>query len=284
MLRKALPYVLAAIVFFVALALIRPAPSKTVVVAAQDLKAGHVLAESDLALRSMPASAVASDALTSIQPAVGQALRIDRGAGDIIRSSNFGEMIALQPNERAIAIRVSDATGLVGLLSSNQTIGVIATIPLQGLDTQGTFSKVTVEGLRVLYVDPRFAANDSASAWQPAGTPVTGGLAGLGGITTDERSQTGYVVLAVPTDLQTIVYDFSADGAISQTRQVNALEMLAALSATSQAEITLYLMPAEQADDFASPGLFLQNLVVIPGPSSTPTITLTPTLTPAVTP
>ncbi len=269
MLKKVLPYVAAVIVFFLAMALLRPAPSKTVVVAAHDLSAGHVLVESDLKLQAMPQTAVADDALIAIKAAVGQSLRLDRSTGDIIRNTNFGQMIPLQPNERAVAVKVTDTTGLAGLLVSGQQVGVIASIPMQSLDSAGTFSKVTVEGLRVLYVDPRFGANDPDSSLQPVGTPAAG-LGAVGGLTTEERAQAGYVVLAIPTNLQTIMYDFSADGAMSQSRQVNALEMLAALSADSQTQITLYLMPAEQVSKFSSPGLWLQDLVVTPGPTPTP--------------
>jgi pilus assembly protein CpaB len=272
MLKKVLPYVLAAIVFFLALTLLRPAPSKTVVVAAHDLNAGHILVESDLSLQAMPMNAVSDDALTDIKSAEGQSLRLDRSTGDIIRSSNFGQLIPLQPDERAVAVKVSDTTGLAGLLVNGQKVGVIATIPMQTLDTQGIFSKVTIEGLRVLYVDPRFVATDSDSSLQPVGTPDAAGLSGVGGgVTTLERAQSGYVVLAIPTGLQTIMYDFSTNGSISQTRQVNALEMLAALSTTTEAQITLYLVPNEQATDFDSPGLWLPDLVVTPEPTETPT-------------
>ncbi len=139
---------------------------------------------------------------------------------------------------------------------------------------------MTVEGLRVLYVDPRFIASDSDSSLQAVGTPAAG-LGAVGGVTTDERAQAGYVVLAIPTNLQTIMYDFSVDGAVSQSRQVNALEMLAALGATSEAEITLYLMPNEQASEFTSPGLWLQDLVITPGPTPTPNPNATVTQPPA---
>ncbi len=281
MLKKVIPYVLAAIVFFLSLALMRPSPSKTVVVAAHDLPAGHVLVESDLKLQAMPQTAVASDALTELKAAVGQTLKLDRGAGDILRSSNFGQSLPLQPNERAVAVKVTDTTGLAGLISPGELVGVIAAIPTQSLASAGTFSKVTVEGLRVLYVDPRFAANsESAPSLQPVGTPAAG-LGAVTGMTTTERAQAGYVVLAIPTGLQTIMYDFSRDGAMSESRQVNALEMLAALNADTQSVVTLYLMPGEAAAAFSSPGLWLPDLVITPGPTPTPDPHITPTAEPA---
>jgi pilus assembly protein CpaB len=276
MFKKIIPYVLAIIVFFAAMVLLRPAPSKTVVVAAHDLRAGHTLVDSDLTLQPMPASSVASDALKDTKQAVGQTLKLDRGQGDILRSSNLGELISLQPDERAVAVKVTDTTGLVGLLVPGQKIGIVASVPVQSNTTQGTFSKATIEGLRVLYLDPRFAATD-ATSMQPASTSSS--LVGTGGVgVSTERAQQGFVVLAVPTSLQTVVYDFSAANAVSESRSVNVLEMLAALDSTSGAEISLYLMPGENAKQFSSPGLWLPDLVVTPQatPIATPTITFKP--------
>jgi pilus assembly protein CpaB len=277
MFKKIIPYVLAIIVFFAAMLLLRPAPSKTVVVAAHDLRAGHTLVDGDLILQAMPASSVASDALTDSKQAVGQTLKLDRGQGDILRTSNLGELISLQLDERAVAVKVTDTTGLVGLLVPGQKIGIVASVPVQSNTTQGTFSKATIEGLRVLYLDPRFAATD-ATSMQPASTSssLVGTTGGVG--TTSERAQQGFVVLAVPTSLQTVVYDFSAANAVSESRSVNVLEMLAALDSTSGAEISLYLMPGENAKQFSSPGLWLPDLVVTPQatPTATPTITFKP--------
>jgi pilus assembly protein CpaB len=276
MFKKIIPYVLAIIVFFAAMLLLRPAPSKAVIVAAHDLRAGHTLVDSDLVIQAMPASSVASDALTDSKQAVGQTLKIDRGQGDILRSSNLGELITLQPDERAVAVKVTDTTGLVGLLVPGQKIGIVASVPVQSNTTQGTFSKATIEGLRVLYLDPRFAAND-ATSMQPASSSSS--LVGTtGGGTTTERAQQGFVVLAVPTSLQTVVYDFSAANAVSESRSVNVLEMLAALDSTGGAEISLYLMPGENAKQFSSPGLWLPDLVVTPQatPTATPTFAIKP--------
>jgi hypothetical protein len=148
---------------------------------------------------------------------------------------------------------------------------------VQSNTTQGTFSKATIEGLRVLYLDPRFAATDSTSM-QPASTSssLVGTTGGVG--TSTERAQQGFVVLAVPTSLQTVVYDFSAANAVSESRSVNVLEMLAALDSTSGAEISLYLMPGDNAKQFSSPGLWLPDLVVTPQatPTATPMISMKP--------
>ena len=245
-----------------------------VAVAARDIKAGHVIAEEDIELKPVPAELLPSDVITDEAVVLGQPLRIDRGKGDVIRTSHIGNLVTLQANERAISVKITDANGVSGLLTPGQLVGVIATIPQDNADVSGTFSKSTIEGLRVLYIDPRFAASQEANVVPAEATPV--GVSGLSGLNTDERAREGSVILAVPTNLQTVFYDFSSSGAVSESRSVNALELLAALSYTDGASVTLYLMPQEEANQFTSPGLWLPDLIKTPMPTLTPTPLGTP--------
>ncbi len=284
MFRKLFPIILAVVIFLVAFAITRPAPSRMVAVAARDLKAGHVIGEQDIELQSVPAEILAEDVVSDEALVMGQPLRIDRGKGDVIRLSQLGNLVKLEANERAISVRITDANGVSGLLTPRQLVGVIATIPQDNTETSGTFSKATIEKLRVLYIDPRFAASQDANVVPAEATPA--GISGMSGLNTDERAREGSVILAVPTDLQTIFYDFSSTGAISESRSVNALELLAALSYTDGASVTLYLMPQENPSKFSSPGLWLPDLIRTPFPTATPTPLGTPgptTQTPAVT-
>ena len=313
--KKVFPLVIAAIVFVIALVLLRPAPSRMVVVAAFDLRAGHVLQETDIELMSVPDDVLAVDVLTDKAMLIGQPLRIDRGQGDVIRASQLGNLIAVETNERAIAVHVTDASGVAGLLVPGQMVGVIASIPQQDMNSttssaytvdgvypngnvwnesvtppdhtnsengaylgSGTFSKSTIEGLRVLFIDPRFAANMDANVVSQA-TPQ----GALGGVNTNERAKEGTVLLAVPTNLQSIFYDFSSSGGISQTRSVNALELLAALSGIDGATFTLYLMPQAGAEQFTSPGLWLPDLILAPKTPPPPT-PIAPTAAPVTVP
>ena len=327
--KKAFPLVIAAIVFIIALVLLQPAPSRMVVTAAYDLRAGHVLQDEDLTLMSVPDDVLAVDVITDKAMLIGQPLRIDRGQGDVIRASQLGNLIAVEKNERAIAVHVTDASGVAGLLVPGQRVGVIASIPQQDTtrtDTtvssaytadgvypngnvwgesvtppepiaiatprpdhsnsdngaylgSGTFSKTIIEGLRVLFIDPRFAANMDANV-VPQATAQGGAL---GGVNTDERAKEGTVLLAVPTNLQSIFYDFGASGGVSQTRSVNALELLAALSGLDGATVTLYLMPQTGAEQFTSPGLWLPDLILAPKTPIPPT-PVAPVVAPAVVP
>ena len=272
--KKLFPIIIAAVVFLVAFVILRPAPSRMVAVAARDIKAGHVIAEEDIELKPVPAELLPSDVITDEAVVLGQPLRIDRGKGDVIRTSHIGNLVTLQANERAISVKITDANGVSGLLTPGQLVGVIATIPQDNADVSGTFSKSTIEGLRVLYIDPRFAASQEANVVPAEATPV--GVSGLSGLNTDERAREGSVILAVPTNLQTVFYDFSSSGAVSESRSVNALELLAALSYTDGASVTLYLMPQEEANQFTSPGLWLPDLIKTPMPTLTPTPLGTP--------
>ena len=268
--KKIFPILLAVVLFFVAYAVLLPEPSKQVVTAARDLKAGHAILEEDVVVRAMPAEALPLDAVADPVLVVGQPLRIDRGQGDVIRASQLGTLLDLAPDERGVSVRIDDASGVAGVLSPGQKVGVIASIPQENSDFTGTFSKATVENLRVLYIDPRFSASSDANV-VPSGAQQDDNL--LTGVNTDERAREGSVVLAVDVNLQTVFYDFTASGAVSQSKTVNALELLAALANMPGANVTLYLMPGENPAPFTSPGLWLPDLIKTPLP-------VTPTATP----
>lgn len=293
--KRILPIIGAVLVFFVVSALLRPSPAANVVVAAADLKAGYVLTGQDIVIQAMPTNIVPPDALLSLAEAEGQPLRIDRGQGDILRASQLGASTAqLEPNERAIALKVTDATGVGGTLLPGQLVGVVAVISRQasassaaysfGVSASGTavpvtdprtsqsgvYSKAAVEGLRVLYIDSAWSAVQPQQSIQSQPTQQANALP-VGGVMTNERAETGSVILAVPIDLQTIVYDFSATGGLRQQQVINAIELLAALSTMDSVRFSLYLMPSGDTQKFSSPGLWLPDLVQFSQPTPTPT-------------
>ena len=61
---------------------------------------------------SVPDNVLASDVVTDKSLLIGQPLRIDRGQGDVIRVSQVGNLIQVQPNERAISVKITDETGV----------------------------------------------------------------------------------------------------------------------------------------------------------------------------
>lgn len=271
--KKLFPLLIAGLVFFVALGLSRPEKQTNIVVAAVDLPARHTLQEGDLILKAFPESNIPEGAISDPQALYGQTLRVDRMAGDIILPVHLGgEKLEIQPDERAIALRVNDSSGLAGLIQPGDLVGVTAVLR----SVNGTFSKYIAGGLRVLYISPEFRLNQPA----PQATQPAGGFAGMG----QERANTGVVVLAVPITTQVLLYDFPfQDGTIlTEERMVNLIDLLPALDQAQDVELSLVL-ESPAAADFNSPGIYLPDLALTPEPTATPDLTATALYTPVIT-
>jgi pilus assembly protein CpaB len=265
--KKYLPILLAAVAFIVVLLILSPAPEENVLVAANDLSMGQVLQESDVVYATFPKEMVPEDAVFEPSEVVGLTLLTGRSKGDIIRKSNIGtEPLALAPNERAVSITVDNASGLAGLLRPGDLVGVDAVISSGAIGESGTYSKATVENLRVLYLSPDFKAIDENNATVTKKTDNTTST------TQTERKSEGAVVLAVPIEAKTIVYEFKdVEPALgTQLRTVNAVELLIGLEASENAKLYLYLMPRD-AENMVTSGLWLPELVIKPY-KPTPTV------------
>lgn len=265
--KKIIPAILALVAFVVVIVILRPSPTLEVVVAARNLTSGHALESADVQLEQIPKELVPADAFYRLDSVVGKTLSMDRTQGDLILPAHLGEAITLKPDERAIAVKVVDATGLAGLLREGDLVGVTITLFVQGTGEMGAYSKVAIENLRVLYLSPEFRAADPMSTFS---TPDPLSSSGVN----STRAREGAVVLAVPVTAQAVAYDLtSADpnGSV-QTREINALELLSAVGNSDNAAVSLYLMP-QNASAFTTSGLWLPDLIV----RSTPTPTATPT-------
>jgi hypothetical protein len=170
--------------------------------------------------------------------------------------------MTLQPGERAIALKVDDASGMGGLIAPGDIVGLTAVIANRDV----IYSKATVEGFRVLYVSPEFRAG--YEQMQSSGLGDNSSIA-------QSRATEGIVVLAVPTKLVEVKYDFSGTGGTTEVQKVNAVELIAALTSSGNAKIILYKLPLNP-EDMQSPGLDLSDLIVIPTPTPEPTPTGTP--------
>ena len=268
--KRYLPLILAIVVFAVALALNQPEPQVSVVVAASDLPEGRVLAEGDLTVKELPKSLAPAGAISDPQQLVGQRLRVARSAGDPVLPVHLGgETLELRPNERAVALSVTAAQGLAGLLKPGDRVGVTVIVNAN----QRAFAKYIAGGLRVLWVDPAFRREETPA---PQGTPAAGG--GLFGGSSSPSSaldeggaSRGLVVLAVPVEAKSVTYDFSLLGAVNETLPVYLVDLLPALSAQG-AQFGLVLEP-EKANEVITSGLSLQGIAVTPGATLTPTPT-----------
>ena len=268
--KKIIPIVLAVLVFFVAFLFLngRKVEKTEVVVAAFDLPAGHQLTPNDLTQVETEEERVPDGAYTDPQMLVGQVLRVDRTAGDLITADHLGgQQIELAPNERAVAVEVTDSAGLAGILKAGDLVGLTAVLRQSG--QQGAYAKMVTEGLRVLYVSPDFRALDPA-VYETDPNAETEDNFSSG--TTPRRETQGVVVLAVPVNATVVSYDFAAFGVESETRTIALVDLIPALDHISTVDLSLFIQPAE-AQRFDTSGVSVNDLVVMPGPSPTPTPT-----------
>ena len=269
--KRILPLFLAVIIFAIALVLMRPEPTVSIVTAARDLPVGYQIAESDLQVRQMPQSMAPSGAFSDPAVVIGGTLRLTRSAGDVLFPANLGgEQLVLAPDERAVAIKVDDSSGLAGMLKPGDTVGVTAVIFNAGAaGQQGVFSKTISSGLRVLYVSPDFRALEPIDV--VPGAEATPASIGVVQSATD-RTDSGVVILAVPIDSAAVAYDFSPFGVEIATRLVYITDLLPALDHAQNVKLSLFLEPVDP-QSFVTSGIYLPDLVITPGPSPTPTET-----------
>lgn len=274
--KKLVPLLLAGFVFIVTLMLMGATRPQTtaVYVARQNLPTGHPLTAADLTLANLPDAAVPEGAVTeeNVSVLLGGILRTDRSAGDVVTPAQLGgQSLTLKPNERAVALSVTDSAGLAGLLKPGDYVGVTAVLSLG--NGQGTYAKVLAEGLRVLYLTPEFAALDPAVYEQAQNPNASSGGVGTSTYQSSQvpsRDNTGVVVLAVPTDVEVVAYDFAPFGVDSPTRLMSLLDLLPALDHAKEVALSLFIQP-DKAQAFTTSGVYLPDLVLTPGPSPTPT-------------
>ena len=260
--KRALPLLIAGLVFAAALFLLRPEATVPVVTASRTLPLGHTIIEADLALVQYPKSLVPEGAFVEASAVIGQTLSVTRSAGDVLYPANLGgEKLVLAPGERAVALQVTDAAGLAGLLKPGDHVGLTAVI----FGQEGAFAKNVANGLRVLYVSPDFTALDPLEgAAEPGGS-------GFSATTTRNRATQGTVVLAISTQVQLLAYDFAPFGVESEARLLNLVDLLPALDNAQNVQLSLVLEP-DQPDELITSGVYLPDLVITPGPSPTPTV------------
>lgn len=124
--------VFAVVIGFLVIALLNGTVRPTqVLVAKESLAPGTLLTGDLVELRSIPAGGVPNDALRSLEELSGKMLTVGRAPGDFITTSVLGETAAsgipsqLEPGHVALAVRVTLASGVAGLVREGQTVTVL---------------------------------------------------------------------------------------------------------------------------------------------------------------
>jgi hypothetical protein len=152
-----LPLLLGSITFALILLALWPheTPTTEMVVAARDLGAGATLTSGDLTTITVEADLAPSDAVGDPSSLLGQSLAVVRFSGEPVTPRHLGPAVAVQPYERAVALKVKPDQGLAGTLRPGMQVGVVATLPD---DNGNVYAKTMIEDLRVVYVSPEFMA------------------------------------------------------------------------------------------------------------------------------
>lgn len=236
----------------------------SVVVAAQALPAGARLTADYLDVREVHSSGAMPNALSEVEEAEGQVLTIARTEGDQITADMLGEQAVvgmatqLLPGHRAVAVRVNQASGLVGIVRPGDRVAVVAILgpqdaQLQQQMTQMAYtapptslgeepaetptpvptreppspaSYVVVSGLRVLLVPQAFRYEEVLPEEEEAG--------GMAPVRTSAAAQQDSVILLdVPTEPVEVLEDV----------EMSPAALLPLLDA--EAELHLLLEPME---------------------------------------
>ncbi len=124
--------VFAVLIGFLVIALLNGTVRPTqALVAKESLAPGTLLTADLVELRSIPAGGVPNDALRSTDELAGKMLTVGRAPGDFITTSVLGETAAsgipsqLEPGHVALAVRVTLASGVAGLIREGQTVTIL---------------------------------------------------------------------------------------------------------------------------------------------------------------
>jgi Flp pilus assembly protein CpaB len=264
-----------------------------VVVAARALEAGTKLSLADVEVVQVHAGAVLEGAFETPEDVVGWVITVQRLPGDQVTADMVGDAAqnalarALDPDHRAVAVHVDQASGLAGLLRPGDTVsavGIVDPSTLGGLGYQratGAGAKVLLSGLKVLFVPYEFRyrelnTEDSGNMMSPV-------------MSSSSDREKGVIVLSVPVQPITVTWQISTavpvvpdvrpSGTTTETVLVGAptptasevvpdanpvlrvspVELIALLD--SQAQIYLVMEPASKGDEVGTPGVYLVDLL-----------------------
>ncbi|MCE5983717.1 Flp pilus assembly protein CpaB [Pseudomonas sp. LF19] len=131
---------------------------QNVVVATVEIAFGQMVEAQQVTLVRMPKDTVPDDAFDAIDKVVGKIATFSMLSGDIVRGARVAEHLGgstlaslIEPNKRAISVRVDDVVGVGGFLLPGNRVDVLAT--KQTGNTGNAESRTILEDLRVLAVD-----------------------------------------------------------------------------------------------------------------------------------
>jgi pilus assembly protein CpaB len=132
---------------------------KTLVVAAKPLKAGMVLQAADLKTIAWPADELPSGAYATVDQALGNTVFDPIGENEPVMATRLASAqsaggAGVAAGMRAVAVHVTDSTGILSLLRAGQTVDVQVVVNRKD-SPHGTEVRTAIENLTVLAVRPQ---------------------------------------------------------------------------------------------------------------------------------
>ena len=203
-----------ALITFVLVAGVLTAAQKKipVVVAARALEAGTRLSLADVEVVQIHAGAALDGAFETVEQVVGLVTTVQRLPGDQLTAAMIGDAAqnalaqALDPDHRAVAIHVDQASGLAGLLRPGDTVSVVGIVDpsmLGGMSSRatGAGSKIMLTGLKVLFVPYEFRYREISEDTSGGGlSPV---------MSSSQDREKGVIILSVPVQPITVTWQIS---------------------------------------------------------------------------
>ncbi|SDT29092.1 Flp pilus assembly protein CpaB [Pseudomonas oryzae] len=132
---------------------------ENVVVAAVEIPFGQMVEPQHVKVVSMPKGTAPGDAFDSVEKVSGRIATFTLLQGDILRSARLAEHLGgstlaslIEPNKRAISVRVDDVVGVAGFLLPGNRVDVLVAKKVSGSSNVAE-SETILYDLRVLAVD-----------------------------------------------------------------------------------------------------------------------------------
>ena len=216
------------IIFLLVLAFLTSARATApVVVVSRALQPGSRLDESAVVVKELPKAAILTGAFTDPSMVVGQTVTVGRLPGDQITAAMVGGealsaiAASLEPDRRAVAVKVDRAGGLAGMLQIGDRVTVVGIIDPSVLQLRQTTASTTVRvsggaarqeeerspspgamvlvpNLRVLLVPQSFRYQEAMPGREQELLPA---------FTSTQAQEAGVILLDVPLQPQPIVPD-----------------------------------------------------------------------------
>jgi pilus assembly protein CpaB len=132
---------------------------RSVVVATVAIPFGQLIEAQQVMTKRMPRDMIPDDAFDASDKVLGKIATFDILGGDILRGARLSEHLGgstlaslIDPEKRAISVRVDDVVGVGGFLLPGNRVDVLATKSVGGSNNNAV-SRTILEDLRVLAVD-----------------------------------------------------------------------------------------------------------------------------------